>query len=196
MKKLFGVLVVMVLFSGCAFVRYETPLNYSYKAAINGEKSLEDVLISVGNFTDERSISEPNMIVNIINANGQKTKGGYLAEKPIAEIVSDGLQQGLISRGAVVGMDPDKTIEGIILDYDLDSIMHAFSASLTGKLTVKILIKDNLNKIIWRDTFVGKGDTKSVWGTRKEIRDNFNASLDDLISKVISDGYFIDNVKS
>jgi len=192
--KLFSLLIIF--FTGCAFARYQTPIHYQYIQKDMKNESLLDLSTKVGVFKDSRSINDPNMIINMKNGYGQTTSGGYMAERPVAKIIQNALMQGLKSKGVKLDKISSKIIEGELLDLEPEYIMGFWSGKFAIKFTIKILVKDSVtSKVLWRDTYIAKGKTKSTLGGIPVVRRAFSAALDDFVMEIISDELFLEQLR-
>src|SRR5687768_1141384 len=102
-KALAPLLASAIVTSGCAFTVHDVKADYSY--AIPVTTSLASRTVSVGEVKDDRGVANNRMIMNMKNLNGDTTSGGYQAEKPIAEILRDGIVQGLTAANVKVQQD-------------------------------------------------------------------------------------------
>ena len=195
-KFLLALLVVLLSFiaSGCAFSVHQTPLNYSYSGPLpkDGIKTPTKSL-TFGEIKDSRDVTTPKMIMNMRNANGYRTSGGWEAEKPIADIVKDALSEGIKLSG--VGLTPkgDLLLSGEVMDYSGEE-KHSkpFYGVFSSKLTVKLQLRDEISKkILWRDTFIGQATIDKG----NYIKDGFIMALNDLVTKVVTDEFFLQHFK-
>jgi len=164
--------------SGCAFSVDKENLNYSYTGQIftaaSGNKS-----ISVGTIIDRRIESNPNMILHKSNQYGSTT-GGWEAEKPIAEIVADGLRQALKSRQ--IGSSPDFELGGSVESLACGTRMGFMTGEFIVRLEVKLSLHDlKTGELVWSESFTGQADIPT---TGDYIHDGFTKALDDLISQL------------
>lgn len=188
--------ILLLLLTGCAFATYQAPINYRYTPVKEESASFQNVAMNVETFIDSRHINNPKMIINMVNEYGQTTTGGYLAEKPVAEVIKDALIQGLQSKGINIDKTASKTIEGELLDVSPEAIMGFWTGKFAIKITVKLSIKDGKTaKILWRDTYVSKAETKCTLGGIPVVQKAFTAALDDLIVKIMSDSLFLEQIK-
>lgn len=196
-NKNLGLFFILVFFlGGCAFAKYQAPINYQYSPPDNQKKLMSLITTNVGAFTDSRHINDPKMIINFVNDYGQTTTGGYLAEKPVAEVIQDALIQGLQSKGIKLDETSSKIIEGELLDTDTESITGFWSGKLIIKFTVKIFVKDaKSSKVLWRDTYIARGETKCTLGGIPVIQKAFTSALDDFTSQIVSDDLFLSQLQ-
>lgn len=190
MKKLLLTLFLLAILPGCAFTVHDVKVNYKYDKPAT--TSLSSVALNMGEFKDSRNIENTRMIMNQKNGYGQTTTGGWQAEKPLVEIVKDGITEGLIKSGAITdASNINMILSGQLLGFDGDVKMGAWSGSYTGKVTMKLQLTENgTGKIIWRDTFVGSGEAEGGEGIESIVK----VSIDNLVDNLLKDEYFIQQV--
>lgn len=182
-----------IVTTGCAFSVHQKPINYNFSGELNQntQKSYSKKL-QVGDITDIRDVTTPKMIMNMRNLNGERTTGGWEAEKPIAEIVKDAFIQGIQTSNLKMADTGDLLMTGEVVNYIGEGRMSGLSGTFEGKLTVKIQLRDMTeNKIIWRDTFIGQASIKKG----DYITDGFRSSLDSLVANVLTDEYFLQQLE-
>ncbi|MDY6913823.1 MAG: hypothetical protein SVT52_05145 [Planctomycetota bacterium] len=192
--KMLKVFFVVVLFCspGCAWTVDKVTLNYKFDKPVPSTtwECVKDKTLAIGEFADRRNVKNPNIVIHKKNANGNTCPGGWQAEKPVAEIVKDALATGLRNAGAnVVTDDPVYVINGKILRYNFEYIMGFWDADVEPELMVKLsLTNTKSGKILWKDTFIGKGGMKCHWYS-EVVTKGFPAALDDLVLQVVTDNY-------
>ena len=185
MYRLATVVLCLVL-GGCAFTVHDVQTNYHYSAPASTR--LPSKQMEVGKFSDERGMQNPRMIMNMTNMNGNTTSGGWQAEKPLSELLRDGVIEGLTSAGvAVQHSDGTLVLKGQLLDFSVKTIMGWWEGSYKGKMTAKFqLVDSSTDTVMWQDTFIGRSQVKGSKGAVGVL----NATLDDLVTKLLSDKYF------
>ncbi len=194
MLKKAVILSSILLSSGCAFTVHDVKMDYAYKQPISVDLStISQAPIQIGKFEDSRNETNPRMIMHIQNLYGETTSGGWQAEKPIADIVKDALEDGLKKAGASISKNAeDVVLEGELIDFDYDVIMGMWEGTLKSRLSVKIQLKNkSTNTIIWKDTYISSASVKGGEGAEGLLR----ATLDDLVTDLLSDGYFLQELK-
>jgi hypothetical protein len=188
--KLSGCVGGVLLFglTGCAFTSGVVKLNYQTPIGLpHGQGDL-----AVGKIADERG-REPCLLMNKINAYGQKTSGAYLAEKPIAEIIEDSVRRGLSSAGyRVDNPDAPKLLNGRVMTLDFEPIMGMFTTTLNAKIVVEFTLMDRqTQQPVWKEIVTGLGSQKSgsIFG-EDYIRPAFKQAMDDLLRKLIGSDSF------
>ncbi len=119
--------------------------------------------------------------------NGQTTTGGWQAEKPLAEIVRDGVEQALTAAKGSIRPDSDIEITGQLMDFSSEAIMGVWR----GELNARLLLKFQLSRlaegeVIWNDTYLGSASVDS--GGAEGM---FRAALDSALKQLMSDKHFI-----
>lgn len=181
-----SVIAVCITLSGCAFTVHDVQTNYRYSSPFISQLSPKHV--QVGSFSDARGVQNPRMIMNMTNLNGDTTSGGWQAEKPISELLRDGVIQGLTSAG-VKTQSPSAVLglKGQLLDFNVKTIMGMWEGSLEGKMIAKFqLTNSSTGNIVWQDTFVGSSQVEGGEGAVGVLK----ATLDNVVTKLLSDGYF------
>lgn len=196
------VLVSTVAFlSGCAFSISQVPIGYSYNERLSLEHPVSKSL-AVGDVKDSRNIDNPKLIVHKRNEAGNVTTGGYEAEKPLSEIIRDGLNQGLIAAAIPTSSGScNFTLYGELMDFSNDLTMGLWKATLNSKLTVKLRLRDNANNtVIWGETLMGKAREIPITGIPgitgdDHIKDGFAKALNDLIRQLYTDEAFLEKLR-
>ena len=185
-KKL--ILFLIVFLPSCAFSIHETPLNYNYSGSV--EAKPENVLkgVVVSQVIDRRTVDAPNIIIHLINGHGQTTTGGYAAEKPVAEIVHNGIDQALTKAGYGSSSE-DYSLKITINDFDFKAVSGYFSVEkITSTLSISVLLQDSNGAKLAKNTVVGKGELKDkeIDGSNQElVRKMFSISLEDAITQIV-----------
>lgn len=191
MNKLFGVIVSAALLSGCAFTVHDLPVNYQYSGQSFGLEGHHLPSISIGEINDNRNVENPKMIMHQINGYGQTTTGGWQAEKALSLIVKDALIQAIDAQGLNDERPRNVILEGDLVDVSSKVVSGWASGTINMKVTVKLTARDhNTNKILWRDTIFGDGTSGKESSIKPAILKAFNASLNDMVSKLFTDEYF------
>ena len=183
--------------SGCAFSIHQTPLNYSYSGKLSGNGIKNPTkFLRLGEVKDSRDVTTPKMIMNMRNANGFRTSGGWEAEKPIADIVKDALGQGIKLSGLGLNNKADLSLSGEIIEYAYEfKNLRPFTTTLSSKLTVKIQLRDEVfGKILWRDTFFGQAEVQSDFNN-DFAKEGFTIALNNLVTKIFTDDLFFQHLE-
>jgi|GEM_PF-2234000 len=177
---------LIVSLSGCAFTTDKVPLNYKFNASTDKTKYSKTYLpIYIDKIIDNRQENNPNLIVHKRNGYLEATTGGYEAEKPIADILRQGLTSGLQQAGFTVLTRPQKYIlSGSIESTEMKVIIGILQGSIEIDTQVNLKVINKLTgKTLWQNAYTGRGRVKSA---NLEIAKAFNQSLTDIISQVQS----------
>ncbi len=174
--------------TGCAFTSGVVKLNY--QAPLDLPRGQGEV--AVGSIVDERG-RQPDLLMNKMNAYGQKTSGAYLSEKPVAEILQDSIREALASSGyRVENENSPKLLTGRLMTLDFEPIMGMFGATLNTRLIVEFSLLDQQTKqVVWREVVTGFGSQRSgsMFG-EDYIRPAFKQAMDDMLRKLVGSDTF------
>ena len=182
------------LLSGCAFTVHDVQVNYDYVGTVSTDLSnINPSPLKIGVINDGRNVENPRLIMNMTNLNGATTSGGWQAEKPLAEIVRDAIIQGLINAKTPLADSGESLIlTGELVDFDYEVIMGMWTGTTKSSLSVKLQVRNtDTNKIIWKDTIISSASVKSGEGAKGALK----AVLDDLIADLLSDEYFVQQLR-
>lgn len=180
----------IALLSGCAFTVHDLPVNYQYSGEDIVISSSDDPEVRVESITDDRNVENPRMIMNQMNGYGQTTSGGWQAEKDLALIVKDALDQGIAKAGLNSSSDRKVTITGQLVDVSSSVVSGWSSGTVNVKVAVKLTAKEPSGKILWRDTLYGDSSSDKVTTIKDGLLQAFNSALDKLVSNFLTDDYF------
>lgn len=195
MNKIYSfVLIVCVFFlSGCARDIYDLNIDYQYqgKDGVLIGKGMPSIYVE--KVKDMRNVEDTRRIMHA-KTEWQTATGGWRAEKPVADIITDALKQGLEKSNIKTSGDFYELImRGELVDLKGDIISGFFHIVFKSELTVKFtLLEKARGKILWEDILTGYGETdsKSVV-TSEKIEEVFQVALDNLIEYLLSDDYFL-----
>jgi len=185
--RLAPIAVACVGFGGCALTVHDINVDYKYTRTSGAE--LASTPLQVAAFTDARGNENPRMIWNSRNLHGNTMSGGWQAQKPVAEIVRDGVAQGLAAAHANLADSPHSLIlGGELMEYSYQVVSGMWTGTLTTKLTVKFRLKTTQGATLWNDTFTG---TTQYHGTSMPGVDMLlGKSLDSLVTQLVDDDLF------
>lgn len=191
MKRLISMPLTLVAFtalSGCALTIHESPVNYSYSKQI--EKSADNSVrgATVGEVSDNRTVDRPDIISHLVNGYGQTMSGGYVAEKPVADIVKDGVQEALEAAG-YTGRDEELVMDLTLEDYKYDAVSGFWSVkNITSQMTIALKMESQ-GTLVAQNTVIGKVkiETEELKGKpdKELVVLLFARALDDAIEKIM-----------
>lgn len=178
-----GLAVAMWGISGCALTVHDARVDYKYTKAPVADFSSSSEKIRVGSFEDDRGMDNPRMIMHSQNMYGNTMSGGTQAEKPVAEIVRDGVIQSLTaSHARVVEDDPSVILSGDLMEYGYTVVQGLWTGTLNTKLMVKLKLASKSGNTIWSDTLLGKTSYHGAMGPGEVVL--FQLTLDDLVEQL------------
>ena len=121
--------------SGCALTVHDARVDYKYTKAPAADFSGSPEKIRVVNFEDSRGMDNPRMITHSQNMYGNTMSGGTQAEKPVAEIVRDGVAQSLAAAHTrLVDADPSLILSGDVMEYGYTVVQGFWTGTANTKL--------------------------------------------------------------
>jgi hypothetical protein len=178
-----------IMMTGCAFTVHDVQIDPQYNAPL--PRTLSEVSqksISMERFEDRRpnAVSE-RMIFQQTNLNGDRTSGGWQAQKPVSEIIRDSISDGLQkAQLEIVESSGDLELSGELVDLDYRIITGMWKGQLNSQMTVKLQLKRKSDgDILWRETYFSKDSTDKF-----EIEEIFQRLLSDLVTQIINDDFF------
>lgn len=183
-----------LLSSGCAFSA-NVPVNYTYGGPASG---LTLPSMAIGEFTDSRNVPNNRQLLLGSAAQFQSTaqaQSGWLAEKPLAELVRDAVVQGEERFGHSDQAEASNLIlTGDLINVEPSSVSGWSRVTYNFRLTVRLTVTDTSNgRIVWRDTLVANGTSQTGQGPTVVVG-AFNAALDNLVERLAQDPLLRQNV--
>ena len=181
--------------AGCVLSVYDLPIDYEVSGDVPRIDRADLPTLLVGDIEDNRGASNPRMIMHQKNQYGQTMSGGWQAEKDLSLIVQDALKQGIVASGLDQGGPGQLTLSGELIEVASEHVVEFFSGTTRVKMTVKLQASDTVTgHIVWRDTFISVREAKG--GTiSNNLRAAFRSALDDLLRRLFSDQYFLQQVQ-
>jgi len=180
--------LAQLFLSGCALTIHESPVGYSYSGPVQAASGDVRRGVSVGTVEDNRPVDRPDIISHIVNGYGQTMSGGYVAEQPVADIVSQGVSEALTEAGYSDYADK-LTMDLTLEDYKYDAVSGFWSVkNITSQMTVGMRMSSN-GTMVAQNTVIGKVkvETEELKGKpdKELVVLLFSRALDDAISKII-----------
>ena len=191
MKRLLAIGLTVALggMSGCALTVHDARVDYKYTKAPAADFASSPEKIRVGNFEDSRGMDNPRIIMHSKNMYGNTMSGGTQAEKPVAEIVRDGVVQGLTTAKAhVVDDDPSVILSGDLMEYGYTVVQGLWTGTANTKLMLKLKLTSKTGNTIWSDTLLGKASYHAAMNPGEDAL--FRLTLDDLVERLQKDEDF------
>ena len=171
---------VIGLLSFSVFAAEEISVNYSYEGNIRQDFSdIPRGPLSIGVFTDSRGVDNPNLIA--------EGNGGYVADKPLTDIVRDALVQGFtIGKAALVEADANLTIQGTINSSEVQIVDADGTESIQLTIRTNIALRSG-GRTLWETVLFGRGTAAVSEGMEQAISN----ALDRTIRNLVQDNYFL-----
>lgn len=128
-------------------------------------------------------MDNPRMIMHSQNMYGITMSGGTQAEKPLAEIVRDGVVQSLTAtRAHVVDDEPSVILTGDLMEYSYTVVSGFWTGTANTKLLVKLRLTSKTGNTIWTDTLLGKASYHAAMHPGEDAL--FRLTLDDFVERL------------
>ena len=181
--------LIALAVTGCAFSRTTTPINYSPRYSqplAAGDRNA----LAVGAFRDSRPVSDDKVLLHKANQYGT-TSGAYVAERPVADLLRDGVIEALKKNEFTLSTSPKYELRGDLQEFGINSIAGLWTATVKPRMQVRFeLVEKASGNPVWRDTYIGRGDIETAWGTAETVAKLFNLGTEDIIRQLVSDPSF------
>lgn len=185
-KSLLIAFLGCIFLSGCGFVTEKLPLNYEFNKSAGMVYQIKQNQKIAVNVDDKRDINDPKFIMHKVGA-GPQLSGGYIAEKPIVDIVKSAISSGLQQMNLTISIPNDSRYD---FNCDINSIESKLImgfANCTSVIEINIhgyLFDKRTKKIVWQEIVTGRGKITYAWQTDNDLRNAFNSALTDLVWKI------------
>lgn len=188
--KLLALSLLIVLGSGCAFTKTQVKVGFrpTYSQPL---QSSSPAPLQLGAFKDSRPVNEPTVLLHKANDFGP-TSGAYVTEKPVAELLRDGVLDSLKSNQFKVADTASKyELRGDLQEFGFNSVAGFWKAKVRPRMQVRFELFDKASGTsVWRDTYIGRGELETAIGTSETIVSLFKLGADDIVRQLISDPTF------
>jgi hypothetical protein len=128
-------------------------------------------------------MDNPRMITHSQNMYGNSMSGGTQAEKPVADIIRDGIIQSLIAAHAqVVDGQSSLVLSGDVMEYGYTVVQGLWTGTANTKLMVKLRLALKTGDTIWSDTLLGKASYHGAMSPGEVVL--FQLTLDDFVERL------------
>ena len=181
-KKSLILTTVAGVLGGCAFGASQVQLNYELEPTdITQYRSKSTATLQIVQLKDGRGVEDPNIIVHKKNGYGQTTSGTYVAEKPIAEVVTSAVVEALDQLNYKVSPEGKFKLSGRINSVDRKDFPGLLDDSIQFSLDVSLQITTRGGDPVWSENFIGNGKVISSMAGGDVIREEF----DDTLTRVV-----------
>jgi uncharacterized lipoprotein YajG len=188
-RNYFALCVVALLATGCVMTKTSLPI--TLHPAVNQPLVAANGSLKVDEVKDLRTVSDKTVVVQKVNGYGRKTRGAYVAQKPVGEIFRDALTAALQQNNFPVSQTGTMALQTTIEEIDFDVLEGFWTATVEPKFRVKFSVVDEQsNKLLWKDNYIGKVQRKTAWGTSSFIAEIVAAAAEDAVRQLIEDRTF------
>ena len=181
-KKSVILTAIAGLLGGCAFGASQVQLNYKLEPMdITQYRSKGTATIQIVEVKDGRGVDDPSVIVHKKNGYGQSTSGTYVAEKPIAEIVTGAVVEALEQLNYKVSPDGKFKLSGRINSVGRKDFPGLLDDSIQLSLDIALQITTHGGDPVWSENFIGNGKVISSLAGGDVLREEF----DDTLTRVV-----------
>jgi hypothetical protein len=183
MKPVLSVFALITVLVAPVFAAEEVSVNYVFDGNVRPDFSnMSRGPLKIGDFTDSRG-GNSNLITD--------GAGGFVADKPLAEIVRDALIQGLTKgNAALVESGENMTLVGSIVSSEAQLIDSNGVESI--QLTIRTRVQlQNSGRTIWETVLFGRGTAPAADGIVPAIQ----GAMDRTIRGLVQDDYFLIEVR-
>ena len=185
MKKAILFTFFLSSIAGCAFTIHDVNVNYEYSTPVNVNLAHTPNKLKIDSIGDGRGFDKARLVVFLPGG-----PGGYQAEKPMADIIRDGIVQGL-TKAQVPIVDKGENLElsGVLVSYGAQVRPGFFKASADYGLSVFLSLKEtSTHREVWHGTFVGIASSDA---DEEGVREALKTSLNQVVSNLLNDQLFI-----
>ena len=181
-KKSVILTAIAGLLGGCAFGASQVQLNYKLEPMdITQYRSKGTATIQIVEVKDGRGVDDPSVIVHKKNGYGQSTSGTYVAEKPIAEIVTGAVVEALEQLNYKISPDGKFKLSGRINSVGRKDFPGLLDDSIQLSLDIALQITTHGGDPVWSENFIGNGKVISSLAGGDVLREEF----DDTLTRVV-----------
>lgn len=181
-KKSVILTAIAGVLGGCAFGASQVQLNYKLEPMdITQYRSKGTATIQIVEVKDGRGVDDPSVIVHKKNGYGQTTSGTYVAEKPIAEIVTGAVVEALEQLNYKVSPDGKFKLSGRINSVGRKDFPGLLDDSIQLSLDIGLQITTHRGDPVWSENFIGNGKVISSLAGGDVLREEF----DDTLTRVV-----------
>lgn len=171
--------------SGCAMTKENLALNYHLDTNSGGiikVSHAEKISISV---QDKRGVEDPQLIIHKQNGYHAVTSGGYLAEKPLANIVKDALSTGLKQMGYSLTNSSKYLFDCELMEIEPKYVMGWTQGTVGIQIELNIRVYNEIDHaIVWQDIIKGHGSVTTSFVSNDALKDAFSKALTDAIRQL------------
>ncbi|ASK28680.1 hypothetical protein CEY12_00500 [Chryseobacterium sp. T16E-39] len=193
MKSKFKILVLSVSLTSltsCALSNSVQKINYQSNLKIDNKLTSSKV-VQIDPMKDTRGYQDNKVIFYKKNMYNQTMSGAYMAEQPVAEILTDAIKNGLKEKNVNLNSDNKSfTLKSELQKMDYEAISGFSTVQLIPQITVKFQLIDNDGKVVWTDLITGKANTKGA-----KFEKFLPPAIDNLVDQLVNSQDFLNTIK-
>jgi hypothetical protein len=190
-RRLFIGLLLAGLLTGCVFKR--TPVELTLAPRVNAPlASAPRAALELGTFKDTRLVTDGAVLVQKENGFGP-TEGAYVTEKPVAEILRDGLGTALEQNGFRLTSGAPYRLQGDIQSSGIVAVQSVVvDREVKFWLTVRFDLVNTANGLtVWHDSYTGQDTATNLnMISKKFVVPACSNMLENAIGQLVADRNF------
>lgn len=192
--KTLGIVVLLSVLQGCAFTTARLDVGVRPDAAFKGALSqVPPVKFDVKPLADART--DTTRIGVKKNGFGQET-APILANRPVTDIVADGIRAGLKQNGHTVSMPSDVNVSGSVTRFWFDFKPNFWTIEFTGNIECDLEFTSGTdNQTIYKSRYSGTYTKKTGGGLEATWTEVMDASVEKLVEDIVFDANLIEALK-
>ncbi|MFP7658063.1 hypothetical protein [Chryseobacterium proteolyticum] len=188
--KIFVLGVSLTSLTSCALSNSVQQINYQSGLKIDN-KLASSKTVQIDPMKDTRGYQDNKVIFYKKNMYNQTMSGAYMAEKPVSEILTDAIKNGLKEKNVNLGSDNKSfTLKSELQKMDYEAISGFSTVQLIPQITVKFQLIDNEGKVVWTDLITGKANTKGA-----KFEKFLPPAIDNLVEQLVNSQDFLNTIK-
>ena len=188
--KIFVLGISLISLTSCALSNSVKQINYQSNLKV-GNKLSYSKTVQIEPMKDTRGYQDEKVIFYKKNMYNQTMSGAYMAEKPVAEILTEAVKNGFQEKNISVNGSNDYILKSELEKLDYEAISGFSTVQLIPQITVKFQLIDKDGKVVWTDLITGKANTKGA-----KFEKFLPPAIDNLVEQLVNNQDFLNNVKT
>ncbi|MGV4413294.1 hypothetical protein [Chryseobacterium sp. T1] len=189
--KFFVLGISLLSLTSCALSNSAKQINYQSNMKIDNKLSSSKT-VQIEAMKDARGYQDEKVIFYKKNMYNQTMSGAYMAEKPVAEILTEAIKNGFKEKNIPVNnVTNDYILKSELAKLDYEAISGFSTVQLIPQITVKFQLIDKSGRVVWTDLITGKANTKGA-----KFEKFLPPAIDNLVEQLVNNQDFINNIKT
>ena len=188
--KIFVLGISLISLTSFALSNSAKQINYQSNLKIDNKLSSSKI-VQIEPMKDTRGYKDEKVIFYKKNMYNQTMSGAYMAEKPVAEILTEAVKNGFQEKNISVNGSNDYILKSELEKLDYEAISGFSTVQLIPQITVKFQLIDKDGKVVWTDLITGKANTKGA-----KFEKFLPPAIDNLVEQLVNNQDFLNNVKT